>query len=171
MTDCIRYTVHVSVYRGDPVDFAQYRHTGLFCVPVVVADPAAAPAQSASPPPPAASPAPPGATWYNVDGLTGHFAYGAAPGFDPRSDAKFARMVDVGATAAPGLPEGWLDALMEAVPVANDDPEFNCQQWVEGALRALRDAGVLSEDQYALGVNGMVDATMEAEDEDDAAVI
>jgi hypothetical protein len=54
---------------------------------------------------------------------------------------------------------------MESVDVLNHDAEFNCQQWVDFALRTLYHAGYLSGEQYDTGLNGMIDATMEAEDE------
>lgn len=54
---------------------------------------------------------------------------------------------------------------MEYVAVENGDPEFNCQQWVDYALRTLCHANYLTAEEYDKGVNGMIDATMEAEDE------
>jgi hypothetical protein len=59
-----------------------------------------------------------------------------------------------------------IDAL-QAIPVRNWDAEFNCQIWVEAALRRLRDLRMLSGEAYVEGVDGMVDAIAEAEDEEE----
>jgi hypothetical protein len=51
--------------------------------------------------------------------------------------------------------------------VRNYDAEFNCQIWVEAALRRLRDMRLLGSEAYTEGVDGMVDAIAEAEDEEE----
>lgn len=55
--------------------------------------------------------------------------------------------------------------------VSDDDPEFNFQQWVDYALRTLYHAGHLTLEQCQTGLNDMIDATMEVEDEDNAVVV
>lgn len=57
--------------------------------------------------------------------------------------------------------------ILRAVPVRNWDAEFNCQIWVEAALRRLRDLRLVSGEDYTRGVDGMVDAISEAEDEEE----
>lgn len=54
---------------------------------------------------------------------------------------------------------------MESVVVATDDPGFDCQQWVELALRTLCRAGYLTAEQYNSGLDGMIAANMEAGNE------
>jgi hypothetical protein len=57
--------------------------------------------------------------------------------------------------------------ILRTIPVKNWDLEFNCQMWVETALKRLSELRMLSEDAYAKGVDGMVDAIAEAADEED----
>lgn len=49
--------------------------------------------------------------------------------------------------------------------MATDDPGFDCQQWVELALRTLCRAGYLTAEQYNSGLDGMIAANMEAGNE------
>lgn len=48
----------------------------------------------------------------------------------------------------------------------NRDREFNCQTWVAKVLERLSNQGYLLKENSDVGINGMVDATMEAEDEE-----
>lgn len=57
--------------------------------------------------------------------------------------------------------------ILRAVPVLNHDREFNCQTWVEAAIRKLRDKSMLASDSYMHGLDGLVNAIAEAEDEED----
>lgn len=83
-----------------------------------------------------------------------------------------AKEVPVGQLARP-LTKARLVHFISQTPVDNDDPEFNCQVWVEAALtrlateNALGDGGslLLSMEDYQNGFDAMVDATMEAADE------
>lgn len=59
-----------------------------------------------------------------------------------------------------------LKQVFASIPINNRDIEFNCQTWVERALKVLRDSGALTAAEYDQGVNGMVDAIAEAEDEE-----
>ncbi|KAI6823983.1 hypothetical protein KC367_g8187 [Hortaea werneckii] len=57
-------------------------------------------------------------------------------------------------------------AFLQNVRIDHFDREFNCQTWIERALKSLKDERVLSPAEYDLGINGMVDAIAEAEDEE-----
>ncbi|GAB0139161.1 hypothetical protein EsDP_00007374 [Epichloe bromicola] len=137
-----KYKVYIAVHRGDPVDFSKYRHTGLWCVPK----------DNTS------------HDFYHVKGLTGELTFERRKNFDPTASTTFAKKVKVGTTKH-SLSSAELARLMESVDVANHDPEFNCQQWVDFALRTLYRTGYLTAEQYDTGLNGMVDATVEAKDE------
>ncbi|KAF5529465.1 hypothetical protein FMEXI_14139 [Fusarium mexicanum] len=137
-----KYKIYIAVHRGDPVDFSKYRHTGLWCVPD----------DNTS------------HYFYHVKGLIGEFTFEQRKNFDPTTSRTFAKKVKVGRTQH-SLTSFELASLMGAVDVANHDPEFNCQQWVDFALVALYQKGYLTAEQYNTGLNGMIDATMEAEDE------
>ncbi|RSL46722.1 hypothetical protein CEP51_015891 [Fusarium floridanum] len=137
-----KYKIYVAVHKGDPVDFSKFRHTGLWCVP-----------EDGS-----------SHYYFHVKGLTGAFAFERRKNFDPTTSRTFAKKVRVGKTRHP-LTSSELSRQMESVDVLNYDAEFNCQQWVDFALRTLYHAGYLTGEQYDTGLNGMIDATMEAEDE------
>lgn len=55
---------------------------------------------------------------------------------------------------------------MRAVPIDNRDREFNCQVWVEAALKSLTASNMLSSEMYERGLDEMVDAIAEAKDEE-----
>lgn len=142
MPNKTKFKIHIAIHRGDPVDFSKYRHTGIWCVP-----------EDGS-----------SHYYYHVKGLTGEFVFERRKDFDPTTSRTFAKKVEVGKTKH-SLTSSELASQMESVPVANNDAEFNCQQWVDYALRTLYHAGFLTEEQYSAGLNEMLDATMEAEDE------
>ncbi|KAK3186280.1 hypothetical protein K4F52_005044 [Lecanicillium sp. MT-2017a] len=138
-----KYTVYVVVFKGDPVDFIKYRHTGLWFVPED------------------------GGTqhYFHVTGLTGQFQFESRKGFDPTKSRTFAKKVKVGKIKL-SLTSSEIGNLLESVSVNNYDLEFNCQQWVQDALSILLDAGYINEEQYNNGLDGMTDAIAEAADED-----
>lgn len=47
----------------------------------------------------------------------------------------------------------------------NRDPEFNCHGWVDLAVMDLYEAHYLTYEQYDAGVDAMMAATLEAQDE------
>ncbi|KAK2606303.1 hypothetical protein QQS21_003351 [Conoideocrella luteorostrata] len=87
--------------------------------------------------------------FYHFTGVTRGFNFEKRKNFDPTSSYTFAKKVK-----------------MDSVPVLNEDREFNCQQWVELALNTLRHAGYLKKEQYNDALDEMLEAIMEAEDED-----
>ncbi|KAL3595618.1 hypothetical protein FPOAC2_09967 [Fusarium poae] len=143
MSGATRYTVYVAVHKGNPIDFSKYRHTGLWFVP-----------EDSSP-----------HYFFHVKGKPSEFLFEMRKNWDPTTSATFAKKVMVGKIQHP-LTSSEVEQHMRSVTVGNDDYEFNCQQWVQMALLSLRHQGCLTEEQYDAGVNGMIDATMEAADED-----
>ncbi|KAH8162071.1 hypothetical protein CIB48_g6175 [Xylaria polymorpha] len=137
-----KYKIYIAVHKGDPMDFSKFRHTGIWCVP-----------EDDSP-----------HYYFHVKGFTGEFVFERRKNFDPTASRTFAKKVRVGKTKR-SVASSELAAQMESVYVGNDDPEFNCQQWVDFALRTLYHNDYLSEEQYNSGLDGMIEATMEAEDE------
>jgi hypothetical protein len=138
-----QYRIYIAVHKGDPVDFSKYRHTGLWCVPVDGSS----------------------NYYYHVRGSLPDFRFEQLTDFDPTTSKTFTKKVEVGKTKR-SLTSDELTEQMVSVDVLNNDAEFNCQQWVDFALRKLCDAGNLTEEQYNSGLNGMIDVMMEAEDED-----
>jgi len=82
---------------------------------------------------------------------------------DPTDDGRFARLVDIGYLANTTTPTEIVRTL-QMTPICNDDREFNCQSWIEEALRRLRNAGEISTQQYEDGFDHMMDAVAEARD-------
>ncbi|KAK8166572.1 hypothetical protein IWX90DRAFT_486469 [Phyllosticta citrichinensis] len=142
-------TVHVSiaVFKGDPVDYQKYRHTALWFrfadqTPSVV---------------------------MHAVGLQYEFLLKTEHDRNPTLSRTFAKEVQVGHLEQ-AMTKPQLVALVTQTPIKNSDPEFNCQQWVENVLRSPMDKKYLSKDQYNESLNGMTDATLEAEDESQAQV-
>ena len=48
----------------------------------------------------------------------------------------------------------------------NRSHEYNCHSWVQGALMSLRDAGYISSQTFTHSVDGMLEARLEAADEE-----
>lgn len=140
-----KYELSVAVFKGDPVDFSKFRHTGLWFVPEDHSTD----------------------YYFHVTGLIREFVFERRDDFNPTVTRSFAKNVEVGTTKL-ALTSDELNTVLESVLVNNSDPEFNCQQWVQFALKMLLNKGYLTEKQYNTGLDGMIDATMEAEDEDSA---
>ena len=139
-------TVHVSIqiYRGDPLDYPRFRHTSLF-LKFANQDPS---------------------TLVHVVGPIGEFEFTTQEGYDPSQDQSLARSVDVGDLSVQ-TSYVQIIQILRAVSVMNHDLEFNCQTWVEAAIRKLRYTSMLANDSYMHGLDGMVNAIAEAEDEED----
>jgi hypothetical protein len=138
-------TVHISiaVFKGDPVDSQRYRHTSLF-VTFANHDPS---------------------TVFHVVGPPGEFEYDIQIGYDPSGDQSLAKLVDVGPLSVEST-RNQIIQILRRVPIENEDREFNCQTWVEGALKKLRELGMLTGALYAQGLDEMVDVIAEATDEE-----
>lgn len=135
--------VHISiiVYKGTPYDYQRYRHTALCfqCIgwPTVLT---------------------------HIVGPFGKFEFEHKEISSPSRSAKFASRIEVGDIIGPATILHIVEAL-QGVPVNNDDPEFNCQLWTDSALLCLKALHYISDDMYNRGLDGMVDAIIEAEDE------
>ncbi|KXT00466.1 hypothetical protein AC578_1941 [Pseudocercospora eumusae] len=138
-------TVHINiiVYKGSPLDYTQYRHTALW---LRFAD--GSPSLLA-----------------HIIGPLGGFIFEWKQSSKPWETQRYAKTVDVGCLTVAATPTQTVQAL-QSTPIKNRDREFNCQTWVENALKRLKDAGFLSEEAYSKGVDGMVEAIAEAEAED-----
>ena len=137
--------VHISiaVFKGDPVDYQKYRHTALWIrfrdgSPAILA---------------------------HIVGPPGEFEFQVREHYDPSQSASLAKIVDVGYLQV-RTTSTQLRSALRAIPINNSDPEFNCQTWIETVLKRLKDRNLLSNESYENGVDGMVDAIAEAEDEE-----
>jgi hypothetical protein len=134
----------ILIFKGDPLDYQMYRHTSL-CLHTD---------NSSS------------ALIAEVVGPIGEFQFETRQLVNPHESPGLAKSVEVGQLITQITFDQLVDVL-RTLPVENSDREFNCQVWVESALRTLRDLGHLASDAYEKGVDGMVDAIAEAEDEEE----
>ena len=137
-------TAHVSiaVYKGDPIDSQEYRHTSLHFQ-----------FQDQSP-----------TLLAHIVGPSGDFQFQVRSGYDPAASRNLAKLVNVG-TLQVQTTSDQLTSALRAVAIKNHDREFNCQTWVENVLKMWKDRQLLSERDYDDGVDGMVEAIAEAKDD------
>lgn len=135
--------ISIAIYEGNPLDYQEYRHTALF-------------ASFANGNPSAL---------VHVVGPPGEYEFEITDDYDPSRSRSLAKAVDVGSLSVQAS-RAQVIRVLEAVPVDNDDHEFNCQTWVEAALRKLAELSMLKRELYTQGVDGMVDAIAEARDEE-----
>lgn len=133
--------IHVSiiVHKGDPLDWPEYRHTALWLR-----------SDDGSP-----------ALIVHIIGASGTFEFQIRPDSHPDEDKLYVRTVDVGHLDGAMSAAQVVEAL-QRVGIDNRDREFNCQTWVERALKEFVVAGWLAGDVYEQGVDGMVEGISEA---------
>jgi len=135
--------ISIAVFKGDPLDCQRYRHTSLF-ITFANQDPSVI---------------------VHVVGPVGEFEFDTQDGCDPSQDQSLAKLVDVGLLSVP-TSKVQLVQILRTVPVVNQDREFNCQTWVEAALKKFEELGMLTDALYTQGVDEMVDVIAEAKDEE-----
>ncbi|KAK7550715.1 hypothetical protein IWX49DRAFT_370373 [Phyllosticta citricarpa] len=166
------FSVSVLVFKGDPVDWQRYRHTAL-CF---------RPASSSPSPPPTPSPrcqrrdsssgneesapASPPPLIIHAIGAPYEYEIQAIDDYEPRRDPErtLVRDITVGKLRK-AVTKEHLISVVSKIPVDNNDSEFNCQTWVEKALKQLSDDDWLTAEEYNNGVDGMVEGIIEAEEE------
>jgi len=136
--------ISILVFKGEPLDYQRYRHTSLHMS--FTDDQARFVAHAVGPP--------------------GEYEFQIREPYDATESQGIVRTVTVGNSLA-SVDRGQMIEVLRAVPVRNWDVEFNCQIWVEAALRRLRVMRLLSSEAYAEGVDGMFDAIADAEDEEE----
>ncbi len=99
----------------------------------------------------------------HVVGPSGGFEFESRESSKPWESQRYANIVDVGTLTVAATSAQTVRAL-RSVPINNRDREFDCQKWVEDALKIFKNAGHLSTESYDKGVDGMVDAIAEVED-------
>ncbi|KAI4926449.1 hypothetical protein J4E85_006742 [Alternaria conjuncta] len=134
-------TLSICVFKGFPLDYQEYRHAGL-CF------------------------RPDGGTAMMIHTTGPNTAYElqTKDNFNPSKSLSFAKEVTVGKIRTP-MTKARLAALIYQTPIDNRNPEFNCLLWVGDALERLAAAGYITKEECTGGIEKMVDATMEAEEE------
>ncbi|RDW84038.1 uncharacterized protein DSM5745_04364 [Aspergillus mulundensis] len=135
----------ILVYKGDPLDYSEYRHTALYF-------------QFASS----------NRSIMHVIGCPGLFRFSHAHGsdIDPASVGILAKVIPVTEIAS-DIGEESIRQTVERTPICNgrDDLDWNCQNWVGDALARLVDRGWLDAETREDGIDKMADACLEAKDD------
>jgi hypothetical protein len=84
--------------------------------------------------------------------------------YEPSTSRSFAKEVQVGWIST-RMTKVQLAGLICQTPIDNSSRDFDCQKWVAAALQRLTTARYLTNEECRDGINGMVDATMEATEE------
>jgi hypothetical protein len=137
-------SINILIFKGEPLDYQRYRHTSLHISFPDEQDPFVA----------------------HAVGPPGEYEFQVREPYDSSELQGLVRTVKVG-NLSTSIAREQLIEILRAVQVRNWDVEFNCQIWVEAALRRLRDLRILSGEAYTEGVDGMVNAIAEAEDEEE----
>lgn len=135
--------ISIAVFKGDPVDCQRYRHTSLFFT-FANQDPSVV---------------------IHVVGPAGEFEFDTQDDYDSSQDQSLAKLVDVGLLSVQ-TSRVQLIEILRTVPIVNQDHEFNCQTWVEAALKKFLNLGMLTDALHTQGVDEMVDVIAEAKDEE-----
>ncbi|KAJ9200414.1 hypothetical protein DTO166G4_8630 [Paecilomyces variotii] len=136
--------IFITVEKGDPLDYMEYRHTALHLIF-------------------------PDATQsvMHVVGTHGMFNFQERENYDPSTSPLYVK-----STPVADIPEAIGPALIKLIilmtPVKNkpEDMPWNCQNWVADALSRLMTYGYLTEAERERGIDEMVTACFEAEDEE-----
>ncbi|KAJ5769136.1 hypothetical protein N7520_003695 [Penicillium odoratum] len=159
----------ILVFVASPLDYARYRHTALFFEFSPQAD-----AENHSQKDQYRDQDPNPATEYikssvmEVIGSPGFLSFAERKNWDlPISSTDLARVVPI-ATLSDNIPISQLRATVSETPIRDrdGDRDWNSQNWVGEALGRLVTAGYLDAGVMDRGLDAMVDAVMEAEDEE-----
>ncbi|KAK2812207.1 hypothetical protein FQN50_001565 [Emmonsiellopsis sp. PD_5] len=136
----------ILVYAGQPLDYAKFRHTGLY---IEFDDDAKD-----------------RGTLFHITGASGFFTFDSSPGYDPSESKSLRNIINVGELPE-GVPKAAVEAIIAATRIHNgiNDADWNCQNWVGDALQQLVAQNWLTATQRETAVNQMVTACFEAKDE------
>lgn len=124
-------SISILIFKGEPLDYQRYRHTSLHITFTDQQEPFVA----------------------HAVGPPGEYEFQIREPYDSTEVQGIVRSVIVGDSLVPVGREQMID-ILRAVPVRDWDVEFNCQIWVEAALRRLRDLRLLSSEGYTEGWMG-----------------
>lgn len=137
-----RIHLSVAVYTAEPLDYQKYRHAALCLRPDNGEKPMIV----------------------HLIGPNRAYQLETRNESEPSASAKFAKEVRVGWLGA-RMTKAQLANFVRQTPIDNESREFDCQKWVANALQRLASARYLTNKECGDGINGMVDATMEAAEE------
>ncbi|KAJ5624534.1 hypothetical protein N7510_000843 [Penicillium lagena] len=148
-------TLSILVYVASPLDFARYRHTALFFQ---------FPEKETGSEPDLKS------SLMEIVGSHGFFTFSERVNWDiPINSTELARIIPLSLlpqkATIPEIPK--LRATVASTPIpADGEQDWNCQNWVGDVLARLVAAEYLDSAERNRGLDGMVDAILEAKDEE-----
>lgn len=134
--------VRIAVYKSEPLDYQKFRHVALWFEFDNGAD----------------------SVVIHIVGPTQDYQLEVRENYNPAGSRLFEKEVKVGWTKV-DLTKSQLVDIVSKTPIDNTSRGFNCQEWVGDALKLLAQEGYIEQEEYLGAVDGMIDATMEAEDE------
>ena len=136
-------TLTIAVFRGDPIDWAVYRHTALHVKYADGED-----------------------QILHVIGAHPFFEYSPQPGTPSDTGLKVEALITV-SNPPDTVSKSAIENACARTPVRNDhhNQDWNCHNWVGEALSELVALGCLTKEQRSQGITRMVEACLEAEEE------
>ncbi|CAI7671368.1 unnamed protein product [Penicillium bialowiezense] len=138
--------ISILVFVASPLDYARYRHAALY----IQYDDAEIKSSVAE-----------------VVGTTGFYSYSERVNWEiPVLSTNLARTVPV-STISESIPASALREIISQTPIPNTEmDDWNSQDWVSDALGRLVEIGCLDESARDTALDGMVNAVLEAGDEE-----
>lgn len=137
----------ILVFRGDPIDAPQYRHTALF---IENLNQEGAKTEH---------------RLLEVVGSAGFFEPEEDPVRDPRSAAGFVGSVVVATIPVADPLDTRLREAIWSAPINNAEYSWNCQNWVGDSLISCAGAGLIPDADVDIAIDGMVNLVLQARDE------
>ena len=132
-------TLSILVFKGDPIDAIEFRHTALFLeVPGFPT------------------------SLLHVTGGRGFFDFERQLGRAPEDSKLFIRKILVGTVVR--QERATIEAIIMATSVRNADRSWNCQNWVGDALKKLSDYQVITREARTKAIDDMTEVVVEAPD-------
>ncbi|KAF7513872.1 hypothetical protein GJ744_006486 [Endocarpon pusillum] len=136
----VTVTLSIVVYKGDPVDAMEYRHTALFAEFSDGTN-----------------------TLLHITGESGFFAFDGRPNQVPVESQNFVKQIYV--ATIPGVTRDGFISTIRTIPIDNQNRSWNCPHWVGDALNHIAAAGMITQEVASKVVLDMVDIVFEAKDE------
>lgn len=133
-------SLSIIVYKGDPIDACDFRHTALF-LEVPGSD----------------------SILLHVVGGAGFFQAQVIPNNDPSGSKNF--ICKIGIAKISGQSKETIQTEITSTPIKNTDKSWNCQHWVGDVLLGLDKSGWISSTARKDSLDSMVDVIVAAPDE------
>ncbi|MCJ1458674.1 hypothetical protein MMC28_009048 [Mycoblastus sanguinarius] len=133
-------SVSIIVFKGDPVDPSELRHTALF---LEFSDSTT--------------------ILLHVIRVGGLFQTEFKAGENPESSETFIKKILVGEIK--GQSKATIESKIKTTPVNGSDVSWDCHNWVDDALKKIEKEGWITSDARSKAIDDVVDAIVDAPDE------